>query len=31
MEQAGFRDIRVVAGKDRRGEFLCVAGSKHAG
>jgi SAM-dependent methyltransferase len=30
MEQAGFRDIRVVAGKDRRGEFLCVAGSKHA-
>jgi ubiquinone/menaquinone biosynthesis C-methylase UbiE len=31
MEQAGFRDVRVVAGKDRRGEFLCVAGSKRAG
>jgi hypothetical protein len=31
MEQAGFRDIRVLAGKERRGEFLCVAGRKHAG
>jgi ubiquinone/menaquinone biosynthesis C-methylase UbiE len=31
MEGAGFRDIRVLAGKERRGEFLCVAGSKHAG
>jgi ubiquinone/menaquinone biosynthesis C-methylase UbiE len=31
MEQAEFRDIRVLAGKDRRGEFLCVAGSKHVG
>jgi hypothetical protein len=31
MEQAGFRDIRVLAGTDRRGEFLCVTGSKHAG
>jgi ubiquinone/menaquinone biosynthesis C-methylase UbiE len=29
MEQAGFRDIRLVTGKDRRGEFLCVLGSKH--
>lgn len=28
MEQAGFSDIRVQAGKDLRGEFLCVAGSK---
>jgi SAM-dependent methyltransferase len=31
MEGAGFRDIRVLAGKERRGEFLCVAGRKHAG
>ena len=31
MEQSGFRDIRVLAGKDRRAEFLCVAGGKHAG
>ena len=31
MEQAGFRDIRVLAGKDRRAEFLCLTGSRHAG
>jgi len=31
MEKAGFRDIRVLAGRERRGEFLRVAGSKRAG
>ena len=30
LEHAGFRDLQLIRGEDRRGEFLCAVGSKLA-